>query len=334
MNMRKTLAPGNKSVLAKVFGPVLPMASELSRGERWRSVLGSLFGILVAGVVTLLFSKFYGFEFWLAAPLGASAVLVFAAYTSPMAQPWAVIVGNTISAAVGILCARYIPETSIAAAVAVSGAIGIMFLCRCLHPPGGASALLAVLIHATDLSFAFVPMMINSVLLVATGIFFSSLVGRKYPVRQTRRFGAAEEHAGALGEIRCREVMAHQFLTIGADRPIDEALEIMRSHALETLTVTDGHGRIAGIVTLVDFVSVLGDRAHTVATIMTKTVATAHESQPLRELMQLFSQGRHRSVPVIDGNKVVVGLITRTDFFHALRQSVRPAAPVEVTKAA
>ncbi len=121
------------------------------------------------------------------APLGASAVLVFAVPASPLAQPWPVIGGNTISALVGMAAFRWVPDATLAAGVGVGAAIAMMSLLRCLHPPGGAAALTAVIggpaIHAAGFGFAFVPVAINSIALVALGWLFHRAIGRSYPHR-------------------------------------------------------------------------------------------------------------------------------------------------------
>ncbi|WP_440978425.1 HPP family protein [Sphingomonas pseudosanguinis] len=119
------------------------------------------------------------------APLGASAVLVFAVPASPLAQPWSVVGGNVLSTLVGVAMFQAIPSLPLAAGCAVGGAILVMSLCRCLHPPGGAAALTAVIgsqgIHAAGFAFAFAPVAINSIALVALGMFFHRATGRSYP---------------------------------------------------------------------------------------------------------------------------------------------------------
>jgi len=121
------------------------------------------------------------------APLGASAVLVFAVPASPLAQPWSVIGGNVVSALVGVAAYHLIPQTALAAGVAVGGAILAMSLLRCLHPPGGAAALTAVIgspgIHAAGWTFAFAPVGVNSVALVALGILYHRMTRHSYPHR-------------------------------------------------------------------------------------------------------------------------------------------------------
>jgi len=119
------------------------------------------------------------------APLGASAVLVFAVPSSPLAQPWPVVGGNTISSLVGVGAFHWVPDPTIAAGVAVGGAILVMSLLRCLHPPGGAAALTAVIgsqsIHEAGYAFAFAPVAVNSIALVSVAMFFHRVTAGNYP---------------------------------------------------------------------------------------------------------------------------------------------------------
>ncbi|WEK48426.1 MAG: HPP family protein [Candidatus Andeanibacterium colombiense] len=119
------------------------------------------------------------------APLGASAVLAFAVPASPLAQPWAVVGGNTLSALAGVFAFRMIPDPMLAAGAGVGLAILVMSLCRCLHPPGGAAALTAVIgtpdIHAAGYYFAFAPVALNSIALVSLAMLFHRLSRHSYP---------------------------------------------------------------------------------------------------------------------------------------------------------
>lgn len=119
------------------------------------------------------------------APMGASAVLIFAVPASPLAQPWPVVGGNTLSALVGVAVFQHVPDPMLAAGLSVGLAIGAMSLCRCLHPPGGAAALTAVIgsqgIHAAGYAFAFAPVALNSIALVSLAMFFHRMSGHSYP---------------------------------------------------------------------------------------------------------------------------------------------------------
>jgi CBS domain-containing membrane protein len=122
---------------------------------------------------------------WIVAPVGASAVLVFAVPASPMAQPWPVIGGNGLSALCGAAVARVIHNETIAAAAAVGLAIAVMSLSRSLHPPGGAAAMTAALggtmVDAQGWLFPLVPLAMNAAALVLLGWAFHRFSRHAYP---------------------------------------------------------------------------------------------------------------------------------------------------------
>ncbi|HHL18714.1 MAG TPA: HPP domain-containing protein, partial [Thiothrix sp.] len=81
---------------------------------------------------------------WVVASMGASAVLLFAVPLGPLSQPWSFVGGHLLSGLIGVTIAQSIPDVIIAGPLAVSVAIFVMYVTRCLHPPGGATALSAV----------------------------------------------------------------------------------------------------------------------------------------------------------------------------------------------
>ena len=119
--------------------------------------------------------------------MGASAVLLFAAPQAPFSQPWNVFAGHLLSALIGVACWRFIPDLPVAAAAAVGIAIGAMYFTRCLHPPGGATALAAVIgpveLHALGFGYALQPILFNVVVILVVAVLFNSLFNwRRYPV--------------------------------------------------------------------------------------------------------------------------------------------------------
>jgi CBS domain-containing membrane protein len=257
--------------------------------ERARVVLGAALGILLTAWIAHGLAGTAPAWPWLVAPLGASAVLVFGVPASPLAQPWPVIGGNTVSACIGILCARWIGPTELAAACAVGSAIAAMFALRCLHPPGGASALLVVLTHVTDPTFALHPVLLNSVLLVVAGMAYNEATRRAYPHRAPPpplRAEAAgldadldavlarhnqvidigrddlkalledtrlQTYQRRLADIRCADIMSRGLVTVGHRTPLEEAWPLFASHRIKALPVVDAVGRLVGIVTPADF---------------------------------------------------------------------------------
>jgi len=153
----------------------------VSWAERLRACGGALVGLLLVLSFAKFLGELSGIDEWLLASLGASALLVFALPASPMAQPWAVIAGNTLSGLVGISVTIVIQNPLFAMPMAASLAILGMFILRCLHPPAAAVALIAVLGNVMHYRYAFFPVMIDSILLVIVGAIYSNMTGKPYP---------------------------------------------------------------------------------------------------------------------------------------------------------
>jgi CBS-domain-containing membrane protein len=119
--------------------------------------------------------------------LGASAVLLYGTPRSPLAQPRNLLGGHILGAAVGVICWQLLsPVPGLAAALAVATAIALMHLTRTLHPPGGATALIAVVgsrdVH--DMGFLYVvgPAMLGPLILLAVALLVNNLpASRRYP---------------------------------------------------------------------------------------------------------------------------------------------------------
>lgn len=183
-----------------LFRPILAGARLL---PRLLAVFGAAAGIALTTIVCLQFPVEIKDLPMIVAPIGASAVLVFAVPTSPLAQPWSVVGGNILSALVGVAAAQMIPDTALAGGIAVGGAILVMSMFRCLHPPGGAAALTAVIgsesIHAAGYAFAFAPVGINSIALVALAMLFHRATGHSYPHRPAAPPPIVEQPAAIAG---------------------------------------------------------------------------------------------------------------------------------------
>jgi len=164
--------------------PTLILAGASFR-DRFIACLGALLGISAVAGLSALLGAPIDVTAMIVAPMGASAVLLFAIPASPLSQPWPVIGGNIVSALAGIVAFRLTSDIWIAAGLGVSLAMLSMSLLRCLHPPGGGTALLAVVggsaVHDAGLGFAFWPVALNAILLVATGLIFHQLSGHSYP---------------------------------------------------------------------------------------------------------------------------------------------------------
>lgn len=118
----------------------------------------------------------------IAAPLGASAVLLFGYSASPLAQPRNIVLGNVVGAGLAAGVTTWIGTGPYAIAFAVGLTILLCQLLRCLHPPAGGLAFLGVALRLPP-SFVVLPVLVGSVLLVLLAVGFSRFVkgAQAYP---------------------------------------------------------------------------------------------------------------------------------------------------------
>ncbi len=158
-----------------------------SHGEKLLSGLGGFVAIFIVYLITTLFELALQSQLLFVASMGASAVLLFATPHGPLSQPWNVAGGHVVSAFFGVLAHKLIGNQIFAGAAAVGMAITAMYYLRCLHPPGGATALVAVVGGATVDSFGFLyvffPVGLGAVMMVLVAIAFNyPFEWRRYPI--------------------------------------------------------------------------------------------------------------------------------------------------------
>lgn len=157
----------------------------ISHTERFASIAGSLIATALILTISQYFLQGQAVPL-VVASIGASAVLLFALPHSPLSQPWPLIGGHVISAFIGVTCAKLFPLPLIAGPLAVACAIGAMHYLRCMHPPGGATALAAATgtanIQALGYAFVLTPVALNVVTILVVAICFNWFFPwRRYP---------------------------------------------------------------------------------------------------------------------------------------------------------
>ena len=168
----------------------------ISVSEKIVSTLGGFLGIFFISIVSYKTTGAEGATI-LIPSMGAAAVLLFAVPHGRLSQPWALFGGNSISALIGVSCYQYISEPVLAASLAVGFSIGAMHILRCMHPPGGATALAAVVggsaIHELGYAFVVSPVMVSVIILFIVAILFNSVFPwRRYPA-SLMRFSSTPE---------------------------------------------------------------------------------------------------------------------------------------------
>jgi CBS domain-containing membrane protein len=200
-----------------------------------------------------------------------------------------VVGGNTLSALLGIFCVNVLPDATWAAGLAVGLAIAVMLALRCLHPPGGASALLMVLMGCDSYDFVLSPVLVDSLLLVVTGLVYNNLTRRPWPhvhrptneASPTRLLRSdldavlarhnevldispddlqvllnqveALAYQRKMGEVRCADVMSREPIAARQEMSLCDAWALMRTHKIKALPVVDGQRHLIGIITVADF---------------------------------------------------------------------------------
>ncbi|PZV33455.1 HPP family protein [Mesorhizobium kowhaii] len=342
----------------RLFVPILAGAT---LRERVIACIGATIGIALTGAIGGLVLGSGPHVPLLVAPMGASAVLLFAVPASPLAQPWSIIGGNTISALIGVIVAHFIHETALATGIAVALAIAAMSFTRCLHPPGGAAALTAVLggpaVISAGFLFPFVPVALNSLLLVALGYGFHKLARRNYPhvpIPPTNSHGTVDPPARLRVGFQPEDIDA----ALGA---LDETFDIDRNdldrllRQVELQALVRAHQNLLcedimsrDVISVDEHTSIEAARQllldHNIRTLpvvnaearlagtvglrelalasgtvgsVTSPAAIADAGFAAMGLLPVLTDGRSHSVIIVDDDKRILGLITQTDLLAA-----------------
>jgi CBS domain-containing membrane protein len=279
----------------------------INNAERMRACCGALIGALLTSLLSrMALGPASGLPM-LIAPMGASAVLLFAVPSSPLAQPWSVMGGNLVSAVIGVTFAQWIGDPILAAALALATAIGVMFALRCLHPPGGAIALTAVVggpaIQAQGYQFVLSPVAVNSALLLLIAILFNNATRRRYPHAPHLDHSNPHRTADALPTDRVGFTPADLDDVL---KHYNEVIDVSRDD-LETIfrqTEMHAYRRRFGEITCGD--------------IMSRDVVTAEFGTTLERAWKLMRHHDIKALPVIDRARRVIGIVTLFDFMkHA-----------------
>lgn len=147
--------------------PLLPLNQGWLSGQL-KPAIGGFLTIFLIYLISFHFTGLAGTNAILPS-MGAATVLLFYAPQGTFSQPWSLFAGNLISAMVGVGCYQWLGDTFIAASSAVALSMLLMSLARCIHPPGGATALAAVvggdLIHQLGFSYVIIPTLLNCLII-------------------------------------------------------------------------------------------------------------------------------------------------------------------------
>lgn len=277
--------------------PALPV------GVSRRSALGALLGVLLTGALLLLFPDSSG---TLVAAIGASSIILFALPHSPLAQPWSVLGGYLVATCSALLSVSIISHPLLAGALAVGVTVWLMTRWKCIHPPGGAVVLLVAAEGAPTLPHAahLIGTVLANVLLVlfVAWVVNNRLLRQRYP--QCRTPAAPGLHRTSDAAPIERTGLSHQDLD-DALRAVGSFVDIQESELVQIYdhAVKFAFERHMGVS--------CGD-------IMARDLVTVEYGTELEEAWSLLRRHKVKALPVVDGFRRVVGIVTVADFLRQL----------------
>ena len=285
----------------RALGPVASVPAT----EALRASLGAFLGLAITAAVAFALSPERWLALYLIAPFGATAVLVFAAPNSPLAQPWPAIVGNTASAVAAIALCRWIADPLFSVPLAVGLAIVVMAVLRATHPPGGAVAMTVALgaerILPHGFGFALMPVAACTITLVIAAAVYAHLTGRRYPFRQFGELNPQGTHDPApverlgLTEAELTEILSRyrQSLNLG----VEDLARLIGAAEMQAASHMTG--------------------PQTAQAIMSRDLVTVAPDTPVADLAALFLRHGFTSLPVVGPQDRFLGVIFQLQLIAA-----------------
>lgn len=221
--------------------------NQTSHGEKLLSALGACIAISLTVLLSMTLSMELGLSstasLLIISSMGASAVLLFAVPHGVLSQPWPLVGGHLLSAFIGICCQQLLPSGFLTAGLAVGLAVGAMYYLRCIHPPGGASALTAVVggSEVYDMGFTFLlyPILLNVLVMLVVALLFNLLFyWRRYPAHLAVRHHADDSAAVPISDYVLTTEDFH-----AAIRDLDSFVDISEEGLTELLETARGHAQ-------------------------------------------------------------------------------------------
>lgn len=287
---------------------LLPAPLNIPPKEWLRAAIGALLGLFLAGWLTSI-AYGPGIALHLLGPLAASAVLVFAVHSGPLAQPWPVLGSYALAGAVGLAMREgFGPELWVAAA-ALGISLLVMCLLRCLHPPGGGVAVSAVLADSGLTAMGdhlLEPVLLNALILVTVAIVYNRLTGVRYPKGAVPRKDLHHTHDPLPGErVGIRSEDLDQAL-----EELGEFVDVTRDELERIILATEQHAlqrSLGGI---------------TAASVMSRDVQFATPDATLEQAWKMLASHHLKTLPVLQHGKLV-GIVSLSDLVGPAMQRGR-----------
>lgn len=203
-------------------------------GEKLISAVSGFIAILLTMWVSHQYLGMQGAAM-LIASTGASAVLLFATPHAALSQPWPVLGGHVISALIGVSCAKYFPQILIAAPLALGLSIAAMHYLHCIHPPGGATTITAIIgskeLHELGFQYVLTPVLLNVVILLTLAVILNyPFAWRRYPAYLHKK--TKEETSAVLSQSDFSYALSQRGTYVDIDdTDLSEIYRLASAHA-------------------------------------------------------------------------------------------------------
>jgi len=294
---------------------LIPPAVNTPRREWLRAAAGLCVGMLMSSLLCL---QFYGDQITLAliAPVGASAVLLFAVPSGNLSQPWPVLGSYLLAVMIGVLAYRLFGHSLSVAALAGGLTLLLMFPLRCVHPPGGAMALTVVLLDAglDPLGLRILwPVMLSVGCLILAALLWNNLTGVRYPKHQPRH----DLHHTSDPSTETRIGISEADLD-AALASFGEFVDITRDDLERLIRRTERSALIRS----------MGDiRAEQ---IMSRDIRSVSLDTTVMQAIRLFRHHHVKTLPVVDNNRQVIGIVSLSDLLAQLDLPVARLLPARI----
>ncbi len=293
-----------------------PPQGATSHSEKVISGFGGFLGIFLA---TLISGHYLGFHdaLLIGGAMGASAVLLFAVPHSPLAQPWAFIGGHLVSTAVAVTAYEWVPNLYAAAGVAVGGSILLMAYLRCIHPPGGGTALAIIIgspaMHALGYRYLITPVAYNLAVMLAVALLFNNVATRRWYPLSLHQLWSPPPAVPAAQNLGKRS-LDHDDIA-AALKEMNAVIDVTEEDLEKIYSLASVHAhmrRVQGV---------------TSRDVMNRSPVTVAPDADLLDVWHLMQHDKAKGVVVVDANRHVLGIITINDFLKQSAEECKRGFP-------
>lgn len=293
-----------------------PPQGATSHSEKLISASGAFLGVFLTVFIS---GHYLGFHdaLLVCGAMGASAVLLFAVPHSPLAQPWAFVGGHLVSVVVAVAAYEHVPNLYAAGALAVAGSILAMAYLRCIHPPGGGTALAIIIggpsTHALGYHYAITPVAYNLAVMLAVALLFNNIATRRWYPLALHQLWSPPPTVKAVQEVGMRVVDKGDITA--AIKEINAVIDVSNEDLERIYALASVHAHMRRV------------RGVSSSDVMQRSPTSVAADADLLDVWHLMRHDNARGVVVVDADRHVLGILTINDFLKQSAEECRRGFP-------